>query len=176
MILEDVAYTVGSAAAKEAAKKTVGACFDYLCNKYKLKELGKFKRNYIDYCNNVLHIKTIASQDNSVFVDDVYVPISILKAGHSIPFEITEKTALDDSRALLIKGLAGQGKSTILRKLLSNNAKLYERLPIFYELKNYKGGSIEKAFSDSLVGMGVKISEFSVTKLNDLRHSRRLIG
>lgn len=167
LISEGIAYSAASIAAKEAAKKTVGACYDYLCNKHELVELRKFKKNYIDYCNKVLHIKTIASQDNSIFVDDVYVPISILKAGHSSPFDISEKTTLDDTKALLIKGLAGQGKSTILRKLLSNNAKLYDRLPIFYELKNYKGGSIEKAISKSLSAMGIRLNEHSIEKLID---------
>lgn len=167
MVLEGIAYSAASIAAKEAAKKTVGACYDYLCKNHNLVELKKFKKNYIEYCNKVLHIKTIASQDNSVFVDDVYVPISIIKAGHSVPFDISDKTTLDDTKALLIKGLAGQGKSTILRKLLSNNTKTYNRLPIFYELKNYKGGSIEKAISISLVSMGIKISEYSIEKLID---------
>ncbi|WP_023604737.1 NACHT domain-containing protein, partial [Aliivibrio logei] len=72
---------------------------------------------------------------------------------------------LDNDRALLIKGLAGQGKSTLLRKLLSNNAKRFNRLPIFYELKNYNGGSIEAAISHSLSNSGVNIGEYALKKL-----------
>ena len=52
-------------------------------------------------------------------------------------FEVEDSTTLDnENRAVLLKGLAGQGKSTLLRKLLSNNSKAFTRMPVFFELKN----------------------------------------
>ncbi|MDF2446939.1 MAG: hypothetical protein K0S46_2175 [Moraxellaceae bacterium] len=167
MAIDTLVVAAASAAIKEAAKKTTEKAFDLLCKKHGLTGVKAFKSKYIDYCDKVLHIKTLASQERAVFVDDIYVPISLLKAGHKISFDITEKTTLDEGRSLLIKGLAGQGKSTILRKLLANNLRHYERLPIFYELKNYRGGSIEAAISDFLIAMGISIDEESVGKLLD---------
>jgi len=161
-MIEGIIVDAASSAAIEAAKKTIGISYDFLCKKYRLSGLKKFRQGYIEYCNKILHIKTIASQERALFVDDIYVPISIVKAGHSVPFDISDNTALDIEKALLIKGFAGQGKSTILRKLLSNNAKLYERLPIFYELKNYRGGNIESAVSNSLKSMGIIIGQSEI--------------
>ncbi|WP_273034284.1 NACHT domain-containing protein [Spongiibacter tropicus] len=166
MTVEGIALEAAkTAAAREIAKKTVGACIDYLGDKAGLVKLRRFKSNYIDYCDKILHIRTLASQEKPVFIDDIYVPISIVKAGHTVSFEVMDKTTLDDTKALLIKGLAGQGKSTILRKLMSNNAKEYNRLPIFYELKNYRGGAIEEALSVHFKSMGVDIDAESVSRL-----------
>lgn len=53
-----------------------------------------------------------------------------MQSGTQTRQEINDLTALDNDRAILLKGLAGQGKSTLLRKLLSNNAKRFNRLPV----------------------------------------------
>ncbi len=63
------------------------------------------------------------SQDKSFHVDDVYIPIDIMQSGTQSRLEVNDSTVLDNDRSILIKGLAGQGKSILLRKLLSNNAK-----------------------------------------------------
>lgn len=63
------------------------------------------------------------SQDKSFHVDDVYIPIDIMQSGTQSRLEVNDSTVLDNDRSILIKGLAGQGKSILLRKLLFNNAK-----------------------------------------------------
>lgn len=149
----------------EITKKTLGPVFEFLANKYKLSEIIEFKDKYLEYCDKTLEIKTLISQDKTFNIDNIFVPVDLVKAGTQTRLEVNNVTALDDERVILIKGLAGQGKSTLLRKLLSNNAKRFERLPIFYELKNYHGGKIESAISASLNNSGVKISEYALEKL-----------
>lgn len=151
----DGAVTV---AAKEGSKKTINAAIEYFDKKKNLIELRKFKKQYLLYCEKVMNVITLASSERSIFIDDIYVPISVVSAGASAPFEIGDSATLDgNGKAVIIKGLAGQGKSTLLRKLMVNNARNFQRLPIFYELKNYKGGDIEKAIAASLQHEGIKL-------------------
>ncbi|EJG0975747.1 NACHT domain-containing protein [Vibrio parahaemolyticus] len=152
-------------ATNEIVKRTVGSVYDLLVEKHKLKEISKFKNNYISYCERVLEIKTLMSQDKVFRIDEIFVPVDLLLTGSDTKFEVNNRTALDHERAILIKGLAGQGKSTLLRKLLSNNASYFHRLPIFFELKNYQGGTIEECISDNLSSYGILISPLSLKKL-----------
>ncbi|HFV9221571.1 TPA: NACHT domain-containing NTPase [Enterobacter roggenkampii] len=149
----------------ETAKKTIGGAFDFLAKKYHLLEILKFKKNYLEYCEKILQVKTLVSSDRVFHIDDIYVNVDLLPSGSQLRIPITDSTTLDNDKALLIKGLAGQGKSTLLRKLLSNNAKRFHRLPIFYELKNYTGGRIEQEITISLNNAGVKIKEHALSKL-----------
>ncbi|EIX4023436.1 NACHT domain-containing protein, partial [Salmonella enterica] len=149
----------------DIAKRTIASVFELLAKKYQLMDILKFKEHYLDYCEKNLEIKTLVSQDKSFNIDEIYIPIHIMQSGTQTRQEINDLTALDNDRAILIKGLAGQGKSTLLRKLLSNNAKRFNRLPVFFELKNYNGGTLELSISKSLSHYGVDISEYALHKL-----------
>lgn len=151
---------------KIAESKIVSDVFDSLVLKYKLSSFSDFKENFLKSCSGNLLIKTIASPDSYVHVDEIYVPLEL--SGHS-KIEVESGTTLDNSsRASLIVGLAGQGKSTILRKLLSNNISKISRLPFFYELKHYSGGEIEVAISNNLSAQGIEFSPGGLKKiLND---------
>jgi hypothetical protein len=156
--MDPISTAAGTYVAKEAIQKTLGKSFEFIFKKYELSKVDKIKDRYIEYCEKLLHVKTLASQEQSVFIDDIYIPLN-LKGVNTLSMAVTDDTNLDfEGRAVVIKGLAGMGKSTILRKLLANNARSRERLPIFYELKNYRGGSIENALSKSLNNVGVQIS------------------
>jgi hypothetical protein len=141
----------------------VSGVFDSLVSKYNLSGFSSFKDNYLKLCSGHLFIKTIAAPDSSVHVDEIYVPLEL--SGHS-RIEVSDGTTLDNSsRASLIVGFAGQGKSTILRKLLSNNISRISRLPFFYELKNYNGGGIESEISRNLNLQGVKFSAAGLSSI-----------
>jgi hypothetical protein len=166
--VEPLTLGVSAINASGASKKIldssiVSEVFDSLVTKYKLSAFSGFKDKYLRLCSSNLLIKTIASPDNSVHVDEIYVPLEL--SGHS-RIEVESGTTLDNSsRASLIVGLAGQGKSTILRKLLSNNIAKISRLPFFYELKNYNGGEIEEAISKSLSNHGIEFSAGGLKKI-----------
>jgi hypothetical protein len=163
--MEVLTGTVLKPIVNEVSKKTIGSVYEFLAKKYQLIDIIKFKANYLEYCSKVLEVKTLVSQDKTFNIDTIFVPIDLIRSGRQTRLEVNHVTALDGDRAILIKGLAGQGKSTLLRKLLSNNAKRFERLPIFYELKNYTGGKIELAISNSLSNFGINISEYAIEKL-----------
>lgn len=157
-MIETLVTSAATSATKSLIAKTVGETWEFLLNKYKLRDIEDFKKKYIAHCEKILHVKTLASQDQAVFIDDIYVPLQ-LEGVNTISIEVMGKTTLDFvNRAILIKGLAGQGKSTILRKLLANDAKIVGRLPIFYELKNYQGGTIESAIAKNLEQSGIALS------------------
>ena len=150
--------------AKEAGKYTFTSAIRFIQKKFELLDLSE--EDYINYCLTVLKVKTLASGDRSLNIDDIYVPLRLLRAGFSTSIEVLDTTTLDnENRAVLIKGLAGQGKSTLLKKLLSNNSKNFARLPIFYELKNYRGGSLEKAISNTLISYGLRLGEGAIEEI-----------
>lgn len=146
-------------------KKFIGETYDFFLSKYKLMHLQDYKDKYIEYCRKILYVKTLASQDKSLYIDDIYVPLT-LRGINLSSVTVTDTTVLDlPYSAILIKGLAGQGKSTILRKLLSNNLRMKKHFVIFYELKNYKGGDIEESLMNTLKASGVDIDIKSIEKI-----------
>jgi len=164
MALDPVTASVATFAAKELISKTVGQTYSFIIKKYELTQLEKFKSQYVDHCAKLLQINTLATPGRSVFINDIYVPLT-LKGLNTYTTTVTDSTTLDVERAVLIKGLAGMGKSTILRKLLANNARKHDRLPIFYELKNYRGGAIEAALAASLTNVGISLNASQVESI-----------
>jgi hypothetical protein len=159
--------TVASVANSSGLTKTfgerIGKAIDYASNRYKLGRFSDFKANYVGFCYSHLLIKTISSPLVSVHIDEIYVSLVLRGPG---TVEVGDGTTLDTvNRVAVITGLAGQGKSTLLKKLLSNNIDRIDRLPFLYELKNYRGGSIESALSLNLKGHGIELSSSGFEQL-----------
>lgn len=156
---DPISQAAAKYAAQQAIRGALGKSLEFISRKYQLKKVSEIKDQYIAYCEKLLMIKTLASQERSVFIDDIYVPLR-LKGVNTLSITVQDGTNLDfEGRAVIIKGLAGMGKSTILRKLLANNIRSRERFSLFYELKHYRGGAIENALSQHLVNAGVVISK-----------------
>jgi len=163
--MDELTSSVIKIGAEEIIKKVIGETYDFFLSKYKLAHLQESKNKYIEYCGKILYVKTLASQDKAVFIDNIYVPLT-LRGINLSSVTVTDATTLDlPYSAILIKGLAGQGKSTILRKLLANNLRMKKQFAIFYELKNYKGGDIEDSFVISLRTSGIDIERMSMEKI-----------
>lgn len=149
----------------ETVKKSIGKAYEHLENRKIIKQGQNFKDKFVEYHCKLLQIQTLASQERKLFINDIYVPLTV-NSPVGVSIEISDSTLLEaDDRVKIIKGVAGQGKSTILKKLLANNAVKTERLPIFYELKNYKGGSIENAIADNMHSYGVELSSGAISSL-----------
>lgn len=164
LVLEPTTALIGTAASvinsSGLTKKLFGdrieSAIDYVSNRYKLGRFSDFKSKYVGFCYSHLLIKTISSPLASVHIDEIYVPLVLRGAG---TVEVGDGTTLDTvNRIAVITGLAGQGKSTLLKKLLSNNIDRIDRLPFLYELKNYRGGAIEAALSLNLKNHGIELS------------------
>src|SRR3990167_5910084 len=99
----------------------------YAASISKLKEWFSAGRHHLKfdldefckYCNSILCFKTIASNETPVFINDIYVPLTIKWEG-DVSIDIDDHCTLESEDRIIIKGFAGQGKSTILKKLLSN--------------------------------------------------------
>lgn len=155
MALDPITTGIVTYVGKEAIRKSFSTTWDFIHKKYSLNEFEKSKDKYIDFCEKILLVNTLASQEKSVFIGDIYVPLT-LKGINTLSIRVDDSSLLDtECRAVLIKGYAGMGKSTILRKILANCALKKDRLPLFYELKNYKGGDIEEALSKSFRNAGI---------------------
>lgn len=151
----------------KAAKNVLDKSVDYISNKYQIHEIKKIKNEYLEYCKSFLLIKTLNSPEEDVFINDIFVPV-IIKRNNDVSIKVEDRTNLEiPEKAILIKGLAGMGKSTILRKLLANNLEFINRIPIFYELKRYKGGAIENSLSKDFGRHGINITADQIETLLD---------
>lgn len=164
--MEELFALVAPAAVTAIIESSIGRAYDFIASKYQLNrptvEGKSFKQQYIKLCVDLLNVKTLASPNETVFINDIYVPLN-LRGFRSFSLLVTDDVTLDlEERAVFIKGLAGQGKSTLLRKLIANNAIKNCRFPLFYELKNYKGGSIESQIAEKLTRSGVPIDEKAI--------------
>lgn len=120
-------------------------------------QVDNFEENYRKYCEDIFYIRTLSSRQNLKFIDDFYVPL-LLKGINTYSLEIKDNTQLNtEKRGILIKGFAGQGKSTILRKLVLNNIK-NNKTPIFFELKNFNGDNLLCSISEDFNRMGIPVS------------------
>lgn len=100
---------------------------------------------------NVEMVKTIWQIDKTVNLNEFYHPSKIIIDEKHITVE-TISTFPEESK-VVIEGIAGQGKSILLRYLSGKELKFGDRIPLFIELrkitpKNSITGLIVKAISD----------------------------
>ncbi|MDF7758923.1 NACHT domain-containing protein [Kosakonia cowanii] len=94
-----------------------------------------FIKSHIMEC---LFIKTIDGKNKNVFVDDIYIETQIELIDDNTSLNSKKIIELARTEALNIEGIAGQGKSTFLRRLMLDCIKLRTHLPIFIELRKLK--------------------------------------
>lgn len=86
-------------------------------------------------CDEYVNIRTLYSSQHDVFIDDVYVPLFMSPSNdRSKKYEISNLSYYSEGITNII-GRAGQGKSTFLRKMLINELKSSQSIPVFFELK-----------------------------------------
>lgn len=85
-----------------------------------------------------LFIKTIDGKNKNVFVDDIYIESLIEYIDDGLSVNSKKIIELAKLEALNIEGIAGQGKSTFLRRLMLDCINLRTHLPIFIELRKLK--------------------------------------
>ena len=117
--------------ASSVARPLIESCLNKigkeLSDRNKLINLYVISDKYVESNLRLVHVKTLSSHDISqaTYINDIYVPL-ILNGVNSSSLTITSTSTLElNNRAILIKGFAGMGKSTILRKLLINNMFVY---------------------------------------------------
>ncbi|KAA5969888.1 MULTISPECIES: NACHT domain-containing NTPase [unclassified Pantoea] len=133
---------------------------------------------YIDTCiQKNLFSYTLLDPENKTSISTTYYPIKINKKTVKNKAEIDEYIIDDNyyisnSDITNISGTAGQGKSTILRKLLINQIENGDKIPFFINLSAMKDASIFNEVLSMIDDIGVKCT---VQALKSLLSSGRVV-
>jgi len=144
----------------------------YLAGRKALRHLDS-SEGFINYLTKhvsvVNRIRTIHSNEADVFLNDIYYPLTVCDMGADFEFsndftEINSGFKIDDNfisfedKLTNIIGIAGQGKSTILRKSFMQSIEYDDKLPIFIELRNAESNGIINSLMRVFRSIGVDTS------------------
>ena len=85
----------------------------------------------VKHVSRAMKMRTIHSSEKDVMLNDIYHPLSITHEKKSL--KIDDGFYISDNNITNIIGFAGQGKSTILRKMLIESIKNGDKIPFFME-------------------------------------------
>lgn len=111
-----------------------------------------------------LYFKTIDGKNKNIFIDDIFIESEVELTGEQETLNLKQIIELTKNDAVNIEGIAGQGKSTLIRKILLESINLRSHLPIFIELRKLKDGStilseIIKIFENSGLNANIENTE-----------------
>ncbi|NDO83315.1 hypothetical protein CJP72_21910 [Citrobacter sp. NCU1] len=119
---------------------------------------SEIRTKYIEkHVSNALRMRTLHQREHDILLGDIYFPLTIKNAANNDEIIINDDCIISHPRILNIVGIAGQGKSTILRKLFLNEIELKNRIPFFLELRRVEKGTILDFFKLTLESLGVDI-------------------
>ncbi|EJG2254669.1 NACHT domain-containing protein [Vibrio parahaemolyticus] len=127
----------------------------------KSNDLEKSKQNYLRSCERIKRVRTLSYTEKDVAFDEIYVPLNI-KSSSNATYLIDDNVTITYQRAINIVGRAGQGKSTILRKLFLNKLAEGKFLPFFFELKYFKRDTLEQNLINEFKKWGLNFDEETV--------------
>jgi len=170
VVLAAMAKAGVTVATKEMISRTMQAGWgSYLAGRKALRYLDSSDGfiNYIEkHVSLVNRIRTIHSNEADVFLNDIYYPLTVCDTGSDFDFSIgninlNDGFKIDDQfisfkdKLTNIIGIAGQGKSTILRKAFMQAIFHGDNLPIFIELRLAEKNGIENAILKTLKFIGI---------------------
>ncbi len=124
------------------AKKTIDHFSDFIIKSYKTKlekrKLQKSIENFYTRLNNLRNTKTIWSGDKEIDISKIYVKPTVLYNNKRIRFN--DLPSFPARGNLAIFGIAGEGKSTLMKMLCSSMLDFNEGVPIFVELRKIRPG------------------------------------
>ena len=121
--------------------------------------------------SNVEMVKTIWQIDKTVNLNDFYHPSKIKVEGKTIP--VNSLSSFPEESKMVIQGIAGQGKSILLRYLAGTELKTGNRIPLFIELRKITAKkSIEDLVANAIGDLGIKIDP---TNLEDIYSTRKFV-
>ncbi|WP_075335072.1 MULTISPECIES: NACHT domain-containing protein [Serratia] len=108
----------------------------------------KNKRMLDNYLNKAVHknfvFRTITKGDRDVYLDEIYHPVKIRRKNSRSVDSIClvdDGFHIDSKDCVTIVGLAGQGKTTMMRKLFLEELIREERVPFFITLRQFEYSS-----------------------------------
>lgn len=162
-----------TAATKEMVSRAMkGWGGSYLAGRKALRHLDS-SEGFINYLTKhvsvVNRVRTIHSNEADVFLNDIYYPLTVCDMGSDFDFsndftvmrsgfKIDDGFISFDEKLTNIIGIAGQGKSTILRKSFMQSIIHDDKLPIFIELRNAENNGIINSIMKILRSVGIDAS------------------
>ncbi|MGN5159897.1 NACHT domain-containing protein [Aeromonas dhakensis] len=126
------------------------------------------------YVSRNLKIRTLHSAEDDVYLDEIYSPLT-LQAKSDFEIRVDDNISLDYSKVINIIGIAGQGKSTILRKIFLEEIRRANIFPFFIELRKLDNSSILNYFKKTLNEVGIDTSDARVEYLLQSRKALLLL-
>ena len=117
---------------------------DYAAEVYAEKYISKFMK-----------MRTLHSAESDIYLDQIYAPLTLTVQSSKDKIIIDNNTSLSYSKVVNIIGLAGQGKSTILKKLFLEELRIGKRFPFIIELRYAESSSIIETFKQILKDIGI---------------------
>jgi len=117
----------------------------------------------VKHISRAMKMRTIHSSENDVMLNSIYHPLTISQGNDEI--KVGDDFLLSDNSITNIIGFAGQGKSTILRKILLESIKNGDKIPFFMELRKIEKTGIENSLLSILEELGIKTNKDSLTSL-----------
>jgi len=142
MVEPFIAYSVTSASGK-ALSNVVDDLYTYLKSQVSIRiKKADIKRklpDLYDYINNLRFVKTLWQIDKAVDVESFYcdshVTLRRTRGKKLYRKKINFVSDLNSTDNFVIRGIAGQGKSILLRHLFINETRVGSHIPIFIELR-----------------------------------------
>lgn len=111
----------------------------------------------VKHVSRAMKMRTIHSSENDVMLSDIYQPLMIYHDEKEL--KVGDGFLLSDNNITNIIGFAGQGKSTILRKVLLEAIKVGEKIPFFMELRKIEKNGIVNSLLKVLDELGINATE-----------------
>ena len=106
-------------------------------NEHKIKTGSAFKEYINSSIEKYKYTKTILYKYEPVLIEDFYVDLD-LELDNKIIKTRSVKNLIEINNGLIITGIAGSGKSTLMKYLFLNSIKNEIGIPIFIEIRNIK--------------------------------------
>ncbi|EPY9204453.1 NACHT domain-containing protein [Morganella morganii] len=117
----------------------------------------------VKHISRAMKMRTIHSSENDIMLNSIYHPLTINRGGEN--FKVGDNFILSDENITNIIGFAGQGKSTILRKILLESIKNGEKIPFFLEFRKIEKNGIENSLLSIIEDLGIKTNKESLISL-----------
>lgn len=117
----------------------------------------------VKHVSRAMKMRTIHSSENDVMLNEIYHPLTILHGENEI--KVGDNFLLSNNDITNIIGFAGQGKSTILRKILLESIKNGHKIPFFMELRKVEKQGVKLSLLKILNELGVNANEENLTSL-----------
>lgn len=169
--MEPISTTLTTLALKQAVthftKKLLDRNWsnDLIQGKTILEQLNEdsVAERYVDrYVTKNLKMRTLHSAESDVYLDEVYTPLTLRTASNGDELVVDDGFTLEYSKIINIIGIAGQGKSTILRKIFLEEIKCQKKFPFFIELRRIGEEGIIEHLKQNLIDIGLKIDDGSL--------------